>query len=170
MSNFFAFIYQIERAEDESIWAVFKYEAQHRLSTVATNTTIELFPADTLAVMKDFKFKHFDVETNLKAGWLFNWPDVNIYPAPATAVTAKVGSQASQQPSYINFLNLDSQPWSDVQLTISSHLQENYNQLSVPTANLSSYTALGLLYFPETETFSSATTYVCILFFKAFVQ
>ena len=140
---------------------MFKYEAQHRLSTVSTNTTIDIFPADTLAVMKDFEFKHFDVETNLKAGWLFNWPDVNINLTPITTVTAKVGSQASQQPSYIDFLNLDTQPWSDVRLTISSHLQEDYNQLSVPTTNLSSYTALGLLYFPETETFTSATTYVC---------
>ena len=125
---------------------------------MSTNTTIDLFPADTLAAMKDFKFKHFEVETNLKAGWLFNWPDVNINLTPTTTVTAKVGSHASQQPSYIDFLNLDTQPWSDVRLTISNHLQEDYNQLSVPTANLSSYTALGLIYFPETETFTSATT------------
>ena len=150
---------QIERANDHSIWAVFKNNTSHSLSTVNTDTDIELFSTSTLNTMKDFKFEGFDLETNLEAGWLFNWPRVQPNPNPPD-FSAVSGSQATEQPSFIEFINLDTQPWSTVRLDVSNHLQEDYNQVSMITSNLSTYTALGIIYFQETETFSSATTYV----------
>ena len=154
--------FQIERASDHSIWAVFKYETSHTISTVNRDTNIELFPDATLTAMKDFKFEGFDVETNLEAGWLFNWPGVqqNTTPDAQPPFFPIPGSQATDQPSFIEFLNLDTKPWTDVKLNISNHIQPEYNQVTLFTSNLSSYTALGLLYFEETATFTSATTYV----------
>lgn len=58
------------------------------------------------------------------------------------------GGSATDQPSYFLFVDQDTEPWTEVVLNVSLHLEETHVQVdtTVPPT-LSGYTALVLLYF-----------------------
>ncbi len=113
----------------------------------------------------DFNFKGFDVETDLEAAWIFNWPSLipELEPSHINGMNQLVGAvpdggSPSNQPSLFMLMNLDNFPWSEEVLRVAdgitpAHIQVDVSGLSSPE----DYTAYTILYNRE-EDVGSATT------------
>ncbi len=122
------YIFQIERDANKAVYMAFWYNQTHTLSLTNKTTTIELFTAAQKAAIKDFKFIDTSLTTDLEMIKAFWWPATNIVsipPASPTMVFEKQpGGQATQQPSYTDFINIDSFPYEDVRITDSDYLSD----------------------------------------------
>ncbi len=123
-----ALIIQIERDANKAVYMTFWYNQTHSLSLTNKTTTIELFPAAQKAAIKDFKFIETSVTTDLQMMKAFLWPAVNIVEMPPTSnnivFQKQPGSQATQQTSYTDFINLESYPYEDFRITDSDYLSD----------------------------------------------